>query len=430
MANKPTNESVQILENMSADMTVTPHVLRRGLMGKADDGNYYNITADADGELNVCLPGKVDTNNSTSTPLLADAVFTGTATEILDFSSITLLVYANVASATNGFVVQFSPDASDWHDGEAYTIGADTTKFFTPPVQARYYRVVYTNGGSDQTTFHIHSVLKHTPIKWSSHNANDNLNDQDDGQLVIAVPKLRTAQNTYISQSATSSGNAKVSIEELESGISSNSNTQLNVTPFMADGTEGASILGYNGTNYYPVKIDSATRSLQVVSYEHHEIHSGSHFFQSGYQDLAINNVLDFTLQTPNTTKWIHFTFQIETEAETNWFIYEGATATNPLANALTPLNNNRNSATASGATLKYELQTSLANANADTDVSGATILDSGISGAGKLSGGSATRDNEIILKQNTLYCFRAIAITAGYINFDMEWYEHTHLAT
>ena len=33
---------------------------------------------------------------------------------------------------------------------------------------------------------------------------------------------------------------------------------------------------------------------------------------------------------------------------------------------------------------------------------------------------------NELVMKQNTLYCLRATATAAGYINFDMEWYEHT----
>lgn len=173
------------------------------------------------------------------------------------------------------------------------------------------------------------------------------------------------------------------------------------------------------------VRIDASTNSLQTVEYEHHEIHSGSHYFVQGYQDLSINNVLDFTWLMPNTTKWIHWNWQISTESETLWQVYEGATATNPLANAVTPLNNNRNSGNTSGTTMKFELQTNLAAANADTDVSGATLIESGISGAGRDSGDSK-RTDELILKQNTLYVLRATASAAGYINFHMAWYEHT----
>lgn len=174
-----------------------------------------------------------------------------------------------------------------------------------------------------------------------------------------------------------------------------------------------------------PAEVDNSTHSLQIIDYEHHEIHSGSHYFVVGVQDLSINNVLDFTLQTPDTTKWTHLNWKMTTESETAWYVYETAVVTTALANAITPYNNNRNSANTSVNVLKYEVQSNLTAANADTDVSAATLLESGISGAGK-DVGNSTRSNELILKQNTIYCLRAIATTAGYISFDMHWYEHT----
>jgi len=173
-----------------------------------------------------------------------------------------------------------------------------------------------------------------------------------------------------------------------------------------------------------PARIDDCTQTLQTIGYEHHEIHSGSRFFIGGYADMSINQVVDFTWQMPNTLKWTHWTWKISTESETNWLVYETAVATNPLANVLTPLNNNRNSANTSGTTMRFELQANLAAANTDTDVSGALLMDSGISGAGRDSG-SEHRHDEVVMKQNTLYCLRAIASSAGYMNFHMGWYEH-----
>lgn len=174
-------------------------------------------------------------------------------------------------------------------------------------------------------------------------------------------------------------------------------------------------------------KIDSTTKSLMTIDYAHHEIHSGSHFFVVGYQDLTINQVLDFTWQMPSGTKWTHWVWDLATESETLWLIYEGAVETNALANAITPLNSDRNSLTASGTTMRYEIQANLTAANGDTNVTAATLIKSGISGAGKGGSGVAGRDSEIILKAGTPYCLRAIATAAGYINFDMEWYEHTN---
>ena len=75
---------------------------------------------------------------------------------------------------------------------------------------------------------------------------------------------------------------------------------------------------------------------------------------------------------------------------------------------------------------MKYEVQANLAAANADTSVGAATLIESGISGSGKKVPGTGVRDSEIELKQGTLYCLRATATEAGYINFSMQWYEHT----
>lgn len=177
------------------------------------------------------------------------------------------------------------------------------------------------------------------------------------------------------------------------------------------------------------LRFDPITSALNVITYEHHEIHEGKHFFVRDYQDLAINNVLDFTWLMPDggIADWMHWTWQINTESETLWQVYEGAVVTNPLANVVTPYNNNRNSANVSATVMKYELQANLAAADADTDVSGATLLATGISGAGRDSG-TISRDNEMIMQQDTLYCLRATANAAGYIAFEMSWYEHTNL--
>ena len=195
------------------------------------------------------------------------------------------------------------------------------------------------------------------------------------------------------------------------------------------DGQPSKKILGYSGSHWHEVRIDQSTRSIQTVDYEHHEIHGGSHYFVVSYADLSINEVLDFTWQMPDTTKWIHWIWELDTEAELLWQVYEGVTATNPLANSMTPLNSNRNSANTSGTTMKYEVQNNLTAANADTDVGSSLLIESGISGSGRKLSGNADRSHEIILKQNTLYCLRATASEAGYVNFNMQWYEHTDKA-
>jgi hypothetical protein len=173
--------------------------------------------------------------------------------------------------------------------------------------------------------------------------------------------------------------------------------------------------------------IDPPTHNLITIETEHHEIHTGGHFFVQGYIDVpALNDVLDFTWLMPDSSKWIHWTWEIDTEKEVLWQVYEGAVVVNPLGDTITPLNSDRNSPNLSATIMKYELQADLAAANVDTVVSAATLLGQGISGAGQKAG-RAERHHELIMGQNTLYCLRATAGAAGYINFDMHWYEHTN---
>jgi len=179
-----------------------------------------------------------------------------------------------------------------------------------------------------------------------------------------------------------------------------------------------------NSTQAVPLRVDASTHSIQTLTYEHHEIHSGSHYYIEDVADLSLNNVYDMQWVTPNTTKWSHFIFELNCESETEWMIYEGAVITN-AGSAVVAINNNRNSTNTSVNTITSQLNTSLANANLDTSVLAATEIAHGIVGAGKDSG-SVTRSDELILKQNTTYCMRAIATAAGYINFRVKWYEHT----
>ena len=192
--------------------------------------------------------------------------------------------------------------------------------------------------------------------------------------------------------------------------------------------TELRKLYLYDSVTGNEIGIDDSTASIQTIEYEHHEIHSGSHYFVVGYQDLSINNVLQFTWQMPDTTKWIHWSWNISTESETLWQVYEGATINNALANTITPLNSNRNSANTSDTTMKYEVHANLAAADTDVTISANNLIESGISGAGK-DGGEASRNHEIVLDQNGLYVLRATANAAGFINFDMQWYEHTDKA-
>lgn len=97
--------------------------------------------------------------NSTSANLGSAGVFTGTSVDVLGYSSITVSVFANQISAVDGLQVQQSSDNVNWDFTDVFSIPISTGKTFSIPIQARYARVIYTNGATIQTVFRLQTIL-------------------------------------------------------------------------------------------------------------------------------------------------------------------------------------------------------------------------------------------------------------------------------
>lgn len=184
--------------------------LLRSLSGNAVDINES-------GQMHTVLRGKIDEGNSTTENLIADEVFVGESIDTLDYSAVTIAINSDVASSTDGLEIQYSDDEINWCCGETYTILAGANKFFTPTLQSKYMRVVYTNGTSETTTFRINTTLRKSPIKWSSHNIDDPISDQDDAELVKAVNTGRDPNGIYRNVNVTVDGD--MSISDNSSGL-------------------------------------------------------------------------------------------------------------------------------------------------------------------------------------------------------------------
>jgi hypothetical protein len=103
--------------------------------------------------------GTISTNNSSTATLGGGAAFTGTADEITNYSSITIYVISNVASATDGLSIQQSNDGTNWDITDVYTVPAASGKTFGVQCTGRYLRVVYTNGAGAQASFRLQTIL-------------------------------------------------------------------------------------------------------------------------------------------------------------------------------------------------------------------------------------------------------------------------------
>jgi hypothetical protein len=153
--------------------------------GKSPDiiqtNGYYGIVALA--------PGHISTINSTVEELNAGLSFTGEWEDITNFGVIVISVTSNVASATNGLVVQFSTDATvaGIVSDDEFTLSAGAKKTWSFQAAAKYFRIIYTNGGTNQTSFNLQTILKPYYVKPSSHRIQDSIVDDDDAELMKAV---------------------------------------------------------------------------------------------------------------------------------------------------------------------------------------------------------------------------------------------------
>lgn len=107
----------------------------------------------------------VSAYNSTTTPLDVGATFTGTGEDMLDYVTICINVISSHVSATNGLQIQFSSDNTNWDIIRSYTLTAAIGKAYIFPIEARYFRLVYTNGGTLQTYFRLQTLYSITPLK-------------------------------------------------------------------------------------------------------------------------------------------------------------------------------------------------------------------------------------------------------------------------
>ena len=128
----------------------------------------------------------VSTANSSTATLTSGSVFTGTSEDLKDYSLITVTVISDVASATDGLSLQQSSNGTNWDLIDTYTIAAATAKTISLPRQARYFRLVYTNGGTGQASFRLQTI--YTPIsgKSSSQRPSDNYSNEFDGEQAVS----------------------------------------------------------------------------------------------------------------------------------------------------------------------------------------------------------------------------------------------------
>jgi hypothetical protein len=155
--------------------------------GQQTAANSIPVTLPSDQSgLSTSNSNTVDANNSTTTPLAGGATFTGTGTDVTNYTSVGITLYADQASASDGMKFQFSTDNSNWDDIYSFNMAAGETRRFQFPICAQYFRIVYTNGGTIQGAFRMQTILHQQVLLTSIHRIEDNVSTDRSATLVKA----------------------------------------------------------------------------------------------------------------------------------------------------------------------------------------------------------------------------------------------------
>jgi len=119
-------------------------------------------------------------------------VFTGSAEDLTEYGTVIVSVFSDVASATDGLSIEYSADGTNWDHTDVYTVPAGTGKNYSVQRVARFFRIVYTNGGVIQTAFRLQVIFNKSFIKQSSHRIQDDIVSDDDAQLMKSVLTAKT----------------------------------------------------------------------------------------------------------------------------------------------------------------------------------------------------------------------------------------------
>ena len=210
---------------LKVDATVTATIDPSGLATSANqtNGNQKTKLVDKDGEvaeivanpntnspeLLVNLEGHECIENTTSTPLIGGGVFLGSGwQDTKDYGVLSINVFSDKASATDGLEIQWSHDGITPYDYDRYTIAANSAKTYTFGPAERYYRIKYTNGAIAQTTFHLTSILRRSYVKPSSHRVGDVIVAEDDSELVksVIIGETTAGHGDYVNVKVNPSG--------------------------------------------------------------------------------------------------------------------------------------------------------------------------------------------------------------------------------
>ncbi|KAG5186452.1 hypothetical protein JKP88DRAFT_241061 [Tribonema minus] len=159
----------------------------------------------------VLVSANASVFNSSNLTLAGAGVFAGTWEDVARYSTVRVSCISDVESATDGLVIQFGVLAEQADITQSYTLSAGSSMVTVNAVSGRFFRVVYTNGASAQTSFALctrWSTSSEPPVTQAS----SALTDQSDCVVTRSLICARNEYPTYSSLRADEANRLRVSV--------------------------------------------------------------------------------------------------------------------------------------------------------------------------------------------------------------------------
>ncbi len=141
----------------------------------------------------------MDSNNSSTSILTSSSSFTGTSKVTTGYNTLILTIQSDVNSSAGGIQVQFSTDNVTWTTFYTDTYFASGLFIKNYLITEKYYRVIYTNTSTNQTSFNLQARLS-TDLDSSitSQNTSITVFDNSVENTLDAFGRLRMSSPTTL----------------------------------------------------------------------------------------------------------------------------------------------------------------------------------------------------------------------------------------
>ena len=240
-----------------------------------------NVSTRSGDQVSIIDGYVVNASNSTTATLGSGLTFTGTGVDTTGYSQISIQVFTDQPSATNGLQAQWSKNNSNWDHIHVNTIPITTSgqgESIHLAVDAQFFRIQYTNGSIAQGTFRLSTIFNPIPSLSTIKDLDLPMQANDDvmatHSVITGVATAGPFSGQFIDVKVNPSGSIQIGgdvsidsgfITVISGSVVSVSGNILHISgQIISPSTPSSILIGAAGSN--PVPITSASGGVAISS--------------------------------------------------------------------------------------------------------------------------------------------------------------------